>query len=255
VLRDLTRAAGIIMHNAGLTVELERRLHAAEQRSAQIRASRWRIVAAQDSERRELERDLHDGAQPGLTAIRFALGLIAHLVRSGREQAAREAFGHLRDQMDAASAGLHQILRGLDPPALTAEGIIPALRELAESLGTTVTFHVGAEAQAARFSAQIEAAVYFCTAEAIQNTVKHCPGAPVTVGLDLDQDRDGVGSVLRFTITDQGPGFEARGAVSEGGGLQNMTDRVNAVAGTLTITSTLGVGTEIVGTVPAVARA
>ena len=104
-----------------------------------------------------------------------------------------------------------------------------------------------------RFTTQIEGAVYFCSAEAIQNTVKHCPGVPVTVSLDLVQDPPH-GDLLRFTITDQGPGFETPDAVSEGGGLQNMIDRISAVAGTLTITSAPESGTEIAGSVTGVVR-
>jgi signal transduction histidine kinase len=244
LLDHLTGAAGVVMHNARLSIELEHRLRATERRAAEIRASRWRIVAAQDSERRELERDLHDGAQPGLTAVRLSLGLAAHLAGSGN-RAAREALGRLRAQIDDASVSLRQTLRGLDPPALGEHGITRALHELAEALGTAAQFRVGAETRAARFAPDIEAAVYFCCAEALQNTVKHCPGATVRVTLDLD----GTAGLLRFTVADEGPGFDA--AVSTGSGMQNMADRIAAAGGVLKIESRPGAGTEVSGSVPA----
>jgi signal transduction histidine kinase len=232
------------MHNALLSLELEHRLHATERRAAEIRASRWRIVAAQDSERRELERDLHDGAQPGLTAVRLSLGLAAHLARSGNP-AAREALGRLRTQIDDASVRLRQTLRGLDPPALGEHGVTRALRELAAALGTAAEFRVDAETRAARFPAEIEAAVYFCCAEALQNTVKHCPGAAVRVTLALDREA----GLLGFTVADDGPGFDA--AVSTGSGMQNMADRIAAAGGVLRLESRPGTGTEVSGSVPA----
>ena len=244
LLDHLARAAGLVMHNARLAVDLEHRLRVIEARAAEIRASRWRIVAAQDSERRELERDLHDGAQPGLTAVRLSLGLVSHLVASGSD-AAGEALLRLRSQIDDATLSLRQTLRGLAPTALGEHGIIRALEELAQSLGADVDFHVDDETRQARFSPQIEAAVYFCCAEAIQNAVKHCPGAAVAATLRWERDR----SRLLFEIADDGPGFDAAG--STGNGIQNMADRIGAAGGVLKIESEPGAGTKVSGSVPA----
>jgi signal transduction histidine kinase len=244
LLDHLTQAAAVVMHNAGLSLELENRLRVTERHTAEIRASRWRIVAAQDSERRELERDLHDGAQPALTAVRFSLGLAVHLAAGGNEKA-RGAITRLRDQIDEASVGLRQTLRGLAPAALGAHGIGLALRELAESLGTEVEFHIDDETQAARFTPEFEAAVYFCCAEALQNAAKHCPDAAVEATLRFDREH----RELAFTVTDDGPGFDA--AVSTGSGMQNMADRIAAVGGTLNIESAPGEGTSVSGKVPA----
>ena len=83
LLNDLVGSVGVILHNASLSIQLERGLHEAEAQSAELRASRLRIVAAQDGERRELERNLHDGAQPGLTAVRLTLGLASHMGQVG----------------------------------------------------------------------------------------------------------------------------------------------------------------------------
>lgn len=243
LLDHLADAAGVVMHNARLAVELEHRLRLIEARAAEIRASRWRIVAAQDSERRELERDLHDGAQPGLTAVRLSLGLVAHLAASGRD-GTREALLRLRSQIDDVTLSLRQTLRGLAPPALAEYGIIRALRELADSLGTDAGFAVDDETAAARFSPEIEAAVYFCCAEAIQNAAKHCPGAAVSATVRWDRER----ALLRFEIADDGPGFDA--AASTGNGIQNMADRIGAAGGVLRIDSEPGAGTKVSGSVP-----
>jgi signal transduction histidine kinase len=250
LLDDLAGSAGVVLHNASLSIELEHRLRGTEQQSAEIRASRWRIVAAQDSERRELERDLHDGAQPGLTAVRLSLGLLAHLVKTDNRAAAQDALDRLRDQITGALAGLRQTLRGLDPPALSQHGLVAALREQAEALGCAAQFQIAAEARAARFDPVVEAAVYFCCAEALQNAVKHCPDAPVTLSLGFDPQH----GRLSFAVTDRGPGFHP--AASQGGsGLQNMADRVEAVGGAFHVESISGQGTEVAGWVPAVRRA
>jgi signal transduction histidine kinase len=243
LLDHLARAAGVVMHNARLAADLEHRLRVIETRAAEIRASRWRIVAAQDSERRELERDLHDGAQPGLTAVRLSLGLVSHLVASGSDSAG-DALLRLRAQIDDATLSLRQTLRGLAPTALGEHGISRALAELAESLGVDVDFHVDDETRQARFSPQIEAAVYFCCAEAIQNAAKHCPEASVTATLQSDGER----ALLRFEIADDGPGFDAAG--STGNGIRNMADRIGAVGGSLRIESESGAGTKVFGSVP-----
>jgi signal transduction histidine kinase len=245
LIRHLTQAAGVAVHNARLSIELEHRLRAVEQRAAEIRASRWRIVAAQDAERRELERDLHDGAQPGLTAVRLSLGLVTHLAQNPKQrEAAREALLRLRGQIDDVSVSLRQTLRGIAPAALGEHGVTRALRELAESLDAGAAFHVDEPTRAARLAPDIEAAVYFCCAEALQNTAKHCARAKVSATLDLDEKA----GYLRFAIADDGPGFDA--AVSTGNGMQNMADRIAAVGGVLKIESRPGSGTTVYGSVP-----
>jgi signal transduction histidine kinase len=243
LLSDLTDSVGVILHNASLSIQLEHSLHETEARSAEIRASRWRIVAAQDSERRELERDLHDGAQPGLTAVRLALGLASHLSQAGDLAGARRALGRLQGQIADALGQLAHTLRGLDPQIVSVTGLAEALRDQAALLGAHPAFRVTSEGAA--LDPVIGAAVYFCCTEALQNTVKHCPEAPVEVCLDLDADT----GRLRFTVADQGPGFEMT-ATPAGGGLQNMADRIGAVGGDLTVRTEPGTGTRVTGWVP-----
>jgi signal transduction histidine kinase len=251
LLGDLAAGAGVIVHNASLSIQLERRLRDVEARSAELRASRWRIVAAQDSERRELERDLHDGAQPGLTAVRLALGLASHLIQAGDLLGAGRALDALRGQIGDALARLRQTLRGLDPHIVTLGGLAAALREQAGALGADPRFVVApltVDGDEIPLDPVAGTVVFFCCTEALQNTVKHSPDAPVEVTLDLDP-RAGR---LRFTVADAGPGFDIE-AAGDGGGLQNMADRVGAVGGDLKVSTEPGTGTWVTGWVPVTA--
>ncbi|MEY9926226.1 signal transduction histidine kinase [Catenulispora sp. GP43] len=255
LLADVVPAAGVIVHNARLTIDLEHRLHRIEELSAQVRASRWRIVAAQDGERRELERDLHDGAQPELTAVRLALGLLAHAARPGGDpEAVRAAAGRAVAQTEAALAGLRRTMRGLDPRVLGQEGLVAALRERAENLACATRFELPEGVAARRFERSIEAAVYYCCSEAMQNAAKHCPGTEVVVRLSV---RPGIApgggdeSRLAFAVTDSGPGFDVDAASQqEPGGLVNMADRIAAAGGEVRITSVPESGTTVRGWVP-----
>src|SRR5205807_1506328 len=148
LLTDLAAGAGVILHNASLSIQLEHRLHEIEARSADIRASRLRIVAAQDGERRELERDLHDGAQPGLTAVRLTLGLASHMGQVGNLAGARRALDELPGQIGDALTQLRQALHGLDPRILSLRRLGEALREQAAALGARPLFRIAAETTA-----------------------------------------------------------------------------------------------------------
>ena len=248
-LRDeLVGSAGVVLHNAGLNLELDHQVRAAERRAAEIRASRWRIVAAQDSERRELERDLHDGAQPGLTAVRLALGLVTHLTNAGRGAAADRALDELCAQIESAAAGLRHTLRGLDPEVLRKFGVAAAVGELIDELGVRAHAWIEDGTGGLRLRADLEATAYFCCAEAVQNAAKHSPGARLAVRFRFDE-RAGT---LGFEVTDDGPGFDPRAhAGGSGSGLRNMADRAATVGGTIAIASGPH-GTTVTGSIPAV---
>jgi signal transduction histidine kinase len=250
VLRGrLVASAGVLLHNAILTIELQHQVRAAQARAAQIRASRWRIVTAQDSERRELERDLHDGAQPGLTAVRLTLGLITHLTAAGDGKAptARKALDDLSAQAESALAGLRQILRGLDHETLRQSGLARALAELAEDIGITTRLRIEDLTGGLRLPADLETAAYLCCAEAMHNAAKHSPDARVTVRLG----HDAPSGTLAFSVADDGPGFDIPAhAEAMSGGLQNMADRAAAAGGTVTVSSSSR-GTVVSGSVPA----
>jgi signal transduction histidine kinase len=247
LLADLADGAGLVLRNARLAFELERRLAVISEQAAAISASRRRIAAAQAHERQALERNLHDGAQPHLVAIRMSLGLAEHRISSGAaaDQAAPLAaiLEGIAARIDGASASLSEIAQGLYPPKLMEEGLCAALQAHVTAMPGETSLEFGDGTEHARFGVDVEAAVCFACLEAMQNARKHAPDAQIRLALA----RDAGG--LRFTVVDTGPGIDPETA--RGFGLQGMDDRVAAVGGTLEFRSLPGEGTTVSGWVPA----
>jgi signal transduction histidine kinase len=198
-----------------------------------LRASRSRIVASADEERHRLERDLHDGAQQRLYLLQIKLGRLRQGVADDR------LVGEIEEiEADAAAAleELRVLAHGIFPTVLVESGVPEALRAFAVDapIPVRVTDHwVG------RCSPTIEAALYFCALEAIQNAAKHAgDGARVMVNLDRNDDR------VDLSIEDDGPGFQPAG-VSGGMGFVTMRDRIGAVGGELEIISQPGGGVTV----------
>jgi signal transduction histidine kinase len=206
----------------------------------ELRRSRARVAAAADRERRRIERDLHDGAQQRLVALRIELGLVEDLVRDDPERCV-ERVRELEESVDAALEDLRSLAQGVRPPLLDAHGLAEALPAAASAGAVSVTVRL---TDVGRYPAEVESAVYFCVLEALQNVAKHAPAATRVV-----VELDGGGHHLRFTVRDDGPGAaeETRGG---GMGLTNMQDRIAAVGGRLAIRSGPGTGTAVVGEVP-----
>ena len=202
---------------------------------AELRSSRRRLVGAADAERSRIERDLHDGAQQRLVAVLVQLRLANRLAAAdpGRETADVDA---LADELEAAISDLRDLAHGIYPPLLTASGLERALNSVARRSPAEVQVQA---AELPRVDPDIEAAVYFCCLEALQNAVKH-GGAEVRVTITIVD----LGDALRGSVADDGPGFD-QDAGGAGRGLQNMADRVGAAGGTLTIASTPGLGTTV----------
>jgi len=253
LLAHLADGAGPVLHNARLAFELERRVAVISEQATSISASRRRIAAAQARERQALERNLHDGAQPHLTAVCLALGLAAHRLSPPAPAPAPAAAAGSADlaailqgvaaRLDDASASLSEIAGGLYPPRLLEEGLRPALEAHVRALPGEIRLEFRDGTDRARFPEDIEAAVCFTCLEALQNARKHAPDAQIR--LTLARDAGG----LRFTIADTGPGLDPDAA--RGFGLQGMDDRVAAVGGSLEFRSQPDEGTTIAGWVPA----
>ena len=208
----------------------------------ELRASRARVVAAGDAERRRIERDLHDGAQQHLLGLAVNLRVARELVASDPERA-DAILAELSGEVHAALDELRDLAHGIYPPLLAERGLADAVRGAAARSGGAAIVnadHLG------RFAPEVEATVYFCCVEAIQNAVKHAPGAQARVRLWA------ASGALMFEVRDDGPGFDP-GLVPDGSGLTNMRDRVGALGGTLLIDASAG--TCVTGAVPLVSGA
>jgi signal transduction histidine kinase len=233
LLQDLANQAGLALRNLRLTAELLQRLE-------ELQASRKRLVTAQDAERRRLERDLHDGAQQHVEALGVKLGLARSLAGTDPSRAAK-LVGQLAADADEALQTLRDLARGIYPPLLADRGLAAAVEAQARRSAVPVV----AEAdEVGRYEREVEAAVYFCVLEALQNVQKYASAGQATVRL---WSHDGE---LVFEVADDGRGFDVRAAPS-GGGLTNMADRLDALGGGLRVDSAPGRGTRLRGTVPA----
>jgi signal transduction histidine kinase len=233
LLQDLSAQAGLVLRNVGLTADLRARLE-------ELRASRKRLVSAQDEERRRLERNIHDGAQQQLVALAVKLRLIESLARKDPEKAAETA-SQVKADLQTALEDLRDLARGIFPPLLQDKGLAAALEAQARRSPMPVEVHSNG---VGRYPAEAEAAVYFCVLEALQNAAKYAQASRVQVRL---QSGDGE---LRFEVTDDGKGFDPA-ATPPGSGLRNMRDRLEALGGSLSVASGPGRGTTLTGTVPA----
>ena len=207
---------------------------------ADLRASRQRIVSAQDQERRKIERNLHDGAQQQLVALAVKLRLIEGLAAKNAEKTAELAHQAVEESGEALE-GLRDLARGLYPPLLADRGLAVALASQAKKAPFPVT--VDADGLD-RYGQDVEAAIYFCCLEALQNIGKYANASQAWVRLA------GNGDGLRFEIEDDGAGFEPS-AVGYGTGLRGMADRLDAIGGSLEVHSSPRIGTSVIGLVPA----
>ena len=233
LLADLASQAGLVLRNVGLTAELLQRLD-------ELKASRQRLVAAQDEERRRLERDLHDGAQQHLIALKTRLSLAKRLAERDPAKA-QDLIAKLEQEADEAIETLRDLARGIYPPLLADQGLKAAL----EAHARKVSFPVEVTADdISRYPQEIEAAVYFCCLEALQNVAKY---ANATRGVVRLSQQDGA---VTFSVQDDGRGFDPA-TTAKGSGTQNMSDRLEALGGRLTVDSAPGRGTTVAGRLPA----
>jgi signal transduction histidine kinase len=239
LLDDIAAQAGLVLRNVRLTADLAGRLEEISLQAAEIRASRERIVAAQDAERRRVERDIHDGAQQYLVALMVQLRVARTLVNRDVDRA-RKVAGDLRVIIAEALGTLNDLAQGIHPPVLTRHGLLIALRRQEANPVVRVSIEDGG---VRRYAGEVEAAVYFACLEALNNAAKHAAGANVAVRL---AEVDGH---LVFSVRDDGSGFDPQ-ASRPGSGLGNMVDRVAALGGTLDVTSAPSRGTHVTGRVP-----
>jgi signal transduction histidine kinase len=234
LLAEMAGQASLVLGNARLRERLRARVE-------ELRSSRQRLVAAQDEARRRLERNLHDGAQQQLVALKVKLGLARTI--AAKEEAGEqviELVEGLSAAADEAVDSLRTLARGIYPPLLEAEGLERALKTQADRAPVPVAVQA---AGLRRYAPQIEATVYFCVLEALRNAVTHADASRVDITVGEQSGR------LTFHVDDDGRGFDAA-AHEHGLGLTNMADRLDALGGRLTIDSHVDGGTRCTGSLP-----
>ena len=224
LLNDLAAQAGLVLRNVRLVEDL--------------RASRQRIVAAQDERAKALERNLHDGAQQQLVALAVKVRLMESLIGKDPEKATDMAREVGADASDALE-NLRDLARGIYPPLLADKGLVAALQGQARKAAIPTEVRVE---NVGRYAQDVETAVYFCTLEALNNVAKYSGATRAEVRLAQTNGE------LTFEITDDGGGFDPS-ETAYGTGLQGMADRLDALGGTLEVRSAPGAGTTITGRV------
>jgi signal transduction histidine kinase len=223
--RDMAAQAGLVLRNVALLED--------------IRESRRRIVAAQDERARALERNIHDGAQQQLVALAVKLRLAETMVERDPE-GVRRTLAQLQEDATATLEDLRDLARGIYPPLLADRGLAAALEAQARRAPVPVTLHPDG---VGRYAQDVESAVYFCCLEALNNVAKYAGASSVEVRLAH------VDGELLFEVADDGAGFDPK-ATDHGTGLQGMADRLDAIEGTLEVSSAPGRGTRVRGRVP-----
>jgi signal transduction histidine kinase len=206
----------------------------------ELSTSRLRLIAAQDVERRRIERDLHDGIQQEVVALIAGLRLARN--RLSRDQLTADELTDLQDQAREMLRDLRELAHGIHPPVLSDNGLVAALVSRVTRFPISVQILADDDLRAERFSEDVEGTAYFVACESLTNVAKHAETDRARIRLSHPGGR------LCLVVEDDGRGFEPNGARS--GGLANIRDRVEALHGQLRIESRLGGGTRIHAELP-----
>ncbi len=235
LIADLAGQAGLVLRNVRLNEELKLRFD-------ELKAAQKRLVSAQDEGRRRLERNIHDGAQQQLVALAVKLKLADNLIERDTTKA-HELLEQIQQETHAALEDLRDLARGIYPPLLADKGLPAALESQGRKSGLPITLRAHG---VGRYPQAVEAAVYFSCLEALQNVAKYADASAIVITLADQGDR------ISFTVTDDGRGFDPSSS-RNGTGLQGIADRLGALDGRVTVSSSPGRGTTLEGTLPAVA--
>jgi signal transduction histidine kinase len=207
----------------------------------ELRQASTRIASASDARRRKAERDMHDGVQQHLALIGLKLSILRGLIRDNKS-AADELCGELAENLQNALRELRTLAHWIYPAVLENDGLVAALRDDADRVAIDTRLELGS---LRRYPREIEAAAYFCCLEALRNAAQHAgTGAGAVIRVAEAQGE------LAFEVADNGGGFEPDAAADLRSGLQHITDRIDALGGTLEISSAPGHGTRVHGTIP-----
>ena len=238
LLAAIVRETELARVNRGLSQKVAASVEVLQARAAQLQVSRQRLVAAQDEERRRIERDLHDGAQHELVVLAGRLRQLA-----GAPYVDPRTLNELAALAEHAVFDLQDLARGIYPSVLTDHGVAAAVRSFAGRLPIDVALEVTSPVMRRRWPPPVEVALYFVAVEALGNSLKHAKASATSVTL---VERDGQ---VVLEVHDDGCGFDPARA-SGGTGLQHMADRMAALGGTLVVQAQVGGGTWVTGSVP-----
>lgn len=236
----LTGQAGLALRTLRLSAELAARLAQLQEQSEEMAASRTRLVQAQETERRRLERDLHDGIQQDLVVL-IAKARLARNQLDRDPTLAAETLAELQSSAQHAVADLRSLARGIHPAVLSSRGLVEAIDSMAARMPVGVHVDADPAVREVRYPPEVEGAAYFVVAEGLANVLKHSGATEATVTISASD------SWLRVAIADDGRGFDA-GAVTESG-LRGLRDRVAALGGHIVIEGG-GSGTRLEASLP-----
>ncbi len=240
-LNTLAPQAALAITNARLATELGLKLDEIKAQAAELAASRSRIVAAQESARRQIERDIHDGAQQELVALIARIGLAQN--QFGRDSGRLgETLGDLQSEARQALENLRRFASGIHPSVLSDHGLVEAIEIRSARLPLGVTIECDPQMRTARFPDEIESAAYFFVSEGLANTLKHAAAERARVRMIRSQGE------LAVDVADDGAGFDLDAVRLSG--LRGLSDRIEAVGGTISINSSPGRGTRLTARLP-----
>jgi signal transduction histidine kinase len=236
LLRTVAGQAAASVANVRLTAQLAEQLD-------ELTASRERLVAAQDDERKRLERDLHDGIQQNVVAQIAGLRLARNRLQRG--ELTPEQLVELQDQARETLTDLRELARGIHPPVLSDNGLVAAVESGVARFPIPLTVEADAAVRAERYPDDVETTAYYVVREALANTAKHARASHASVGLARNDGH------LRISITDDGCGIGTLApATATTGGLANIRDRVAALRGTVSVSAVDPSGTTVLVDLP-----
>jgi signal transduction histidine kinase len=233
--------AAVGVHNLYLAAELSQRVEEIRDQAAELAASRDRVVAGQDAERRRIQRVLHDGVQQEIVALAARAGLVRQQLLRG-DPAAADGLADMQRDLAVTLQDVREIAYAIHPPVLSDRGLLEAIEAQSSRLAVPMAVRADPQLRGVRFGEQIEATAWYVLAEALSNVVKHAGASEVEVSLSQQDGR------LGLVIRDDGCGFDL--GRPRGLGLAGLSDRLDTVGGSLTITSGAGLGTSVCVHIP-----
>jgi signal transduction histidine kinase len=233
--------AAVGVHNLHLAAELSRHVEEVRDQAAELAASRDRVVAGQDAERRRIQRVLHDGVQQEIVALSARAGLVRQqLLRA--DPAAAEGLAEIQRDLATMLHDVREIAYAIHPPVLSDRGLLEAIEAQSSRVAVPMAVRADPRLRGVRFGEQIEVTAWYVLAEALSNVVKHASASEVEVSLSQEDGR------LGLVIRDDGRGFDP--SRPRGLGLTGLSDRLDTVGGSLTITSGAGLGASVCAHIP-----